>query len=767
VLQWADPAVAEIQRMHADMLALLASGGSNRSDYLLPLPDGRTVHFHGAARAFALPNGAAGGLVATAADFSEERARQQELADARDKAESATLAKSAFLATMSHEIRTPMNGVLGMLELLSHTPLNLEQRNSVAVAQESGRSLLTLLSDVLDLSKIEANRLTIEAAPASLRSVAELVIQTLANGARAKGLKVRLFIAPNVASGHVFDALRVRQILFNLLGNAIKFTRQGWVSLRITATDEPQASPPGQHIVFEVSDSGIGIAPQAQARLFAPFEQAEPSVSREFGGTGLGLAICQRLSDLMGAQLSIDSQLGQGATLRLEARFPVVQRLPLAEPLLAGTELPVKVLILCDDGADQDALTAYLGARQFDALVPSLPPANAQQLAQLLRAQLPQCAIVLPALLERLGIAPGALGTLLRQSGAAVVEPVVVCLSDFQQGQPLAQRQLYNQPILPSAVSALLGDWRAAGEGPRHLPTKPTAPASAASSASSALLADAAADAPRILVAEDHPTNQAVVSKQLEMMGCTVTLCGDGESAFAAWRTACQTGAVPFNALLVDCHMPVMDGYALARQIRSAEAAAGLVGSDGAARPHVPIIALTADTTSGVRLQCAQAGMDDLLTKPVDIPGLRATLGRWITSLNVGVAHGEGAASPACAPDSAAESATKPAFDFLRLVGEMGGRDAADRLMVDYVDCTGQDIVRLAAAAHDAPLARRMAHRIKGAARLAGATQIEQISARLEATEPASSLTADTVSEACAGLVQALENVRVELANRA
>ena len=754
LLQWVNPAVKEIQRLHAELLSLLARGGTNSSEYLLPMPDGRTVHFQGAARAFALPNGAAGGLVASATDFTQERARQQELADARDKAESATLAKSAFLATMSHEIRTPMNGVLGMLELLAHTPLNPEQRNSVAVAQESGRSLLILLSDVLDLSKIEANRLTIDSAPASLRAVAELVIQTLANGARSKGLKVRLFIAPNVAIGHVCDALRVRQILFNLLGNAIKFTRQGWVSLRITATDGPHAHPPSQRVVFEVSDSGIGIEPQAQARLFAPFEQAEPSVGREFGGTGLGLAICHRLSELMGAQLSMESQPGVGSTLRLEGSFTVAD-LPLpAQPTGTDAAPPVKVLILADDGADQDALTAYLGERQFDALVPSLLPANAQQLAQLLRAQLPQCAIVLPALLARLGVTAGALEAMLRHTGAAVVEPAVVSLSDLQQGLPSAQRQLCSQPILPSAVSALLDEWRGAGN--------PATLGPAAAPAGFPVL-PAAANAPRILVAEDHPTNQAIVSKQLAMIGCAATLCGDGESALAAWRGGCQYGAVAFSALLVDCHMPGMDGYALARQIRSAEADA-TVGTLAQASPvRIPIIALTADTSSGVRLRCAEAGMDDLLTKPVDIPGLRAMLGRWIAPFGPGAAQGEGIASLASAPPVAPDPASNPAFDWARLVGEMGGRDAARMLIKDYVQCTGQDIERLAAAAHDPLQARRMAHRIKGAARLLGAARIEDIAARLESIEPVDSLTAGTVSDACTALSEALANIQAAL----
>ena len=750
--EWSDPSRPEIRRLHADMLTVLETRETTVAEYRVSMPDGRDIHFNGAARVFALPDGTAGGLVGTVVDISQEHARQQELADARDKAESATKAKSAFLATMSHEIRTPMNGVLGMLELLSHTPLNPEQRNSVAVAQESGRSLLTLLSDVLDLSKVEANRLTLETAPASLRAVAELVIQTLANGARAKGLKVRLFIAPNVAGGHRCDALRVRQILFNLLGNAIKFTRQGWVSLRITATDEPHASPPGQRIVFEVGDSGIGIAPQAQARLFAPFEQAAPSVSREFGGTGLGLAICKRLSDLMDAQLSIESQPGLGSTLRLEASFPVADLQLLAETAGCAPAPAVKVLVLCDDSADQDALTAYLGERQFDAVAPSLPPANAQQLGQLVRAQLPQCAIVLPALLERLGVAPGALGTLLRQSGAAVIEPVVVCLSDFQQGQPLAQRQLYNQPILPSAVSLLLDEWRAADSGPANPAVRRSPPVPGAAS-----VGPAAADPPRILVAEDHPTNQTIVCRQLEMIGCAVTVCADGATALATWRRALLDGQRRFGALLVDCHMPVMDGYDLARRVRACEADAARGLADSNVQPRVPMIALTADASSEVRLQCVAAGMDDLLIKPVDIPTLCATLVRWLPTAALNAAQPGAVFS---AVERRATGAQEKAFHLERLVREMGGREAAAGLMGVYLQATAHDISSLEAVAGDLAQARRIAHRIKGAARLVGAKSLEDVAARLEAQADAGSLAPETIALVAAELGRALAGVK-------
>ncbi len=763
LLEWADSSLLEIQRMHSEMLSLVARGGSQQSDYLLPMGGGRKVNFHGAARAFALPNGHAGGLVATATDFSEERARQQELADARDKAESATKAKSAFLATMSHEIRTPMNGVLGMLELLALTPLNAEQRNSIAVAQESGRTLLTLLSDVLDLSKIEANKLTLETAPASLRTVAELVVQTLASGARAKGLKVRLFIAPDVATRHVFDTLRLRQILFNLLGNAIKFTRTGWVSLRISATADAALPSTVQRLVLEVSDSGIGIAPESQGRLFAPFEQAEPSVSREFGGTGLGLAICRRLADLMGATLSLESRPGIGTTLRLEGDFAVADAAP-AGDLQDATGGHCKVLILADDATDQETLTAYLVARHFDPLVPSSQPTSEQNLLRLVAAQSPRCAIVLPALLDRLGVSATALASHLRQTGVTLMEPCVVLMADSGQIQPTAVRHLSNQPILPSAVTALLDEWRGLGLGlGRGLERGQAPPPENGLATNQRQVLPAVVMAPRILVAEDHPINQTIVCKQLEMIGYRVTLCGDGEAALHAWRAARNDTENQFSAMLVDCHMPLMDGYALARLVRSIETDAVRDSRDGRHSLRIPIIALTADTTDEVRLQCESAGIDDLLTKPADIPTLRATLARWITAGNP-LTRPATTQAIAATPTSDALCALPPeVFDFDRLAVEMGGADAVPPLMQDYVRTTGDDIARLASAASDAAQVRRMAHRIKGAARLVGARRIEDIAAALE-NAPAETFKADAVHQACSALLDALDSVNRALA---
>ena len=755
LIEWAQFDPDEMQRLHSGMVQVLARGGTVSSDLLVRVHDGRSVQFQGAARTFTLPNGDAGGLVGTVVDVSQERARQHELGEARDKAESATRAKSAFLATMSHEIRTPMNGVLGMLELLAHTPLDDGQRTTVALAQESGRTLLTLLSDVLDLSKIEASKLVIDSAPVSLRAMAESVTQTLANGGRAKGLKVHLFIAPQVAAEHPCDSLRVRQILFNLLGNAIKFTQHGSVSLRITAVADASGPSPGQRIAFEVADTGVGIAKGAQARLVAPFEQAEPAISRQFGGTGLGLAIFRRLADLMGASLVLDSCLGAGTTLRLDATFAVAIEQAPVRPTPG-----IKVLILADDATDQETLTSYLNAGNFEAVVPSLLPASAQQLQQLASAQRPRCAPVAPAVLARIGVSPGELTAMLDLAGTAVCGPALVWLTE----EHLSARHVSNQPILPSVVAAQLVAWLGDSAGVLGV----------ARMASGTNTRDPAATrARRVLVAEDHPTNRAIVCRQLEMIGCDVTLCGDGEPAYAVWRRALASQELPFSAMVIDCHMPVMDGYELARRIRASEHVdeLALIAENPPALSRVsvrvPIIALTADTGAEVRSRCEAAGMDDLLIKPVDIPALRTALDRWLGPLAgaepqfTSIAS---APSPAAAEGPAALQASRQkTFHARHLLHEMGSGAELHDLMGDYVQTTARDIASMRAAAGDLLLTRRMAHRIKGAARLVGAQRIEEIASAVEARAGANSLMPGAVEHAARQLADALEAVKAEL----
>ena len=251
---------------------------------------------------------------------------------AREAAEEATRAKSDFLATMSHEIRTPMNGVLGLVELLSYTPLSKDQQRTLRQIRDSASALLQILNDILDFSKIEAGRLQIEAAPMSLRDVAESVVNTLAAQAHEKGVDVRLQVDAATAATVEGDSARWRQILFNLVGNAIKFTRQGWVWIRIEVVRQ-QAE--GQTIRLTVADTGIGIEPRLQARLFQPFNQAEASTTRRFGGTGLGLAICRRLADAMGGSMELESEPDHGTRVSYTQWLPVLTGAGV-DPELAG-----------------------------------------------------------------------------------------------------------------------------------------------------------------------------------------------------------------------------------------------------------------------------------------------------------------------------------------------------------------------------------------------------------------------------------------------
>ena len=253
-------------------------------------------------------------------DASVEHARSEELARARDVAEAASRAKDDFVAMMSHEIRTPMNGVLGLVEVLERTPLNADQGEMLGMIHESAGALLQILDDLLDYSKIEAGRLTIEAEPIDMRELVDNAVGLLAGRAHEKGLKVRVDIAPEVAATLRGDSVRLRQILFNLLGNAIKFTPQGEVDVQVAVVDQ---TGDAQTLEMTVEDTGIGIAPEVQARLFEPFVQAESSTTRRFGGTGLGLTICRKLIDLMNGTLELRSEPGVGTRMTVRLTMPV------------------------------------------------------------------------------------------------------------------------------------------------------------------------------------------------------------------------------------------------------------------------------------------------------------------------------------------------------------------------------------------------------------------------------------------------------------